>query len=1068
MLDQQRVVKRVESREQLFTLRYQQLLVWALRLTHQQRESAEDLVQDAFIQFTRSQTSLDTIENLDGYLRRMLRYMHLSRLSRNSKQGHDLPLSMVDYDSLHLGWQSLEVQRRLQAHEELAQICQYACIRKETSRAGGVLILRFFHDYFPNEIAKVICSSRHCVDEWQRLARREVKLYLENPGRLKFVTTNRSATTPKTSLSEAGDDLIGALRRMIFTARQGECVPKKQLQEVYRFAKHDMLTTARLGHIVSCRSCLDEVNRLLGLPLLAERYHDEEQHPPEEPPDKNGSGTSGEGAADLRIKYARRLREVVEHLPKELHISVNGVQVGSLKVNSSLSELNLNLGLQIEIDCVEICSEQGVQLLFFSVDETVGTESEQWARIELNNGRTVEASLCVRGEPSLQVTYSEPAFGDVTTPTRFVTKEGDPYPRLSVVKAHGRSSLPNISATEFEGSGAGFRSTLQQMRRALKRTLTGITRQLALVARDSYPGHSIGERYPSSSSEANDLFAWFTQINRKPLWARLEFQGLVLSVIVIAVLLLFRMSIAPPISAIRLLEQASLREEIKAQIPHQVTHRIVNLEERHLGSGEVVKRRKIENWQSTLEGAKRLYDENNNLIAGTWLRADGTRTVFHHGSSAQPQTAPKNDEDLLMSPEDIWQLELSTRDFTSLIGSTDDTNVAENAATYIVNYDSERMIGTSRLLKATIILQRADLHATEQTLLVKRGDEIYEFRFVEASFESLPDSHVAPTVFAPEPSLIGTAGPADGNVTEAKPSMTSDRSFPSLLRSSPPQASTELEIDIAYLLDEVKGDRNEQIGITRTKKGMLRVEGVVESQRRKNELVSSLAQVSNNPAVTIEIIPIEESGRRQKPDPSETVLASEGENRVDTVAVGPELRRYLSECRSGLRSIEATTFRGPGGVSIDEEVRRFSSRTVNRAYRTLFQAIELKKITSQFADVDMRMISPFARAKWLMMVHDHATAFERESEDLRNDIQPIFFARTAPSDIGEMKQIITDADLGRAIERLYRLALGNTEALRAAFTISSRSSDEAFQSIEFWRSLIISERLAAQITQYER
>ena len=48
MLDQRRVATQPdEKREQLFTERYESLLAWALRLTNQQREAAEDLVQDA-------------------------------------------------------------------------------------------------------------------------------------------------------------------------------------------------------------------------------------------------------------------------------------------------------------------------------------------------------------------------------------------------------------------------------------------------------------------------------------------------------------------------------------------------------------------------------------------------------------------------------------------------------------------------------------------------------------------------------------------------------------------------------------------------------------------------------------------------------------------------------------------------------------------------------------------------------------------------------------------------------------------------------------------------------------
>src|SRR5258705_4957626 len=117
----------------------------------------------------------------------MLRYMHLARMSRNVQQVNDRTLSIADYDSIHLSWRAIEPQQRMQAQEELRQICSYACSRKETSRAGSVLILRFFHEYFPTEIASILSSSRHCVDQWQRLARREVKLFMQESGRLRSV-----------------------------------------------------------------------------------------------------------------------------------------------------------------------------------------------------------------------------------------------------------------------------------------------------------------------------------------------------------------------------------------------------------------------------------------------------------------------------------------------------------------------------------------------------------------------------------------------------------------------------------------------------------------------------------------------------------------------------------------------------------------------------------------------------------------------------------------------------------------------------------------------------------------
>ena len=74
MLDQRRAAAQPQSsREEIFAERYETLLEWALQLTHQQRDSAEDLVQDAFVQFMLARTQLEEIENVNGYLRRLLR-----------------------------------------------------------------------------------------------------------------------------------------------------------------------------------------------------------------------------------------------------------------------------------------------------------------------------------------------------------------------------------------------------------------------------------------------------------------------------------------------------------------------------------------------------------------------------------------------------------------------------------------------------------------------------------------------------------------------------------------------------------------------------------------------------------------------------------------------------------------------------------------------------------------------------------------------------------------------------------------------------------------------------------
>ncbi|HKN82065.1 MAG TPA: sigma-70 family RNA polymerase sigma factor, partial [Pyrinomonadaceae bacterium] len=385
MLDQRRVAAQPdENREQLFTERYEVLLAWALRLTNHDRESAEDLVQDAFVQFVLGRSRLEEIENIDGYLRRMLRYMHCSQMSRSAQHLHETALSLADYDSLRLGWTAIEPPRRMQASEELYQICAYASSRKESSKAGSVLILRFFHNYFPSEIASVLNSSRTCVDQWQRVARREAKLFMNRPGGLRFVNAKPSSKQHAIGHLRSDCDLMHELQQIIFSSSQGDCITRQEIEQVYANNQSDTLSTTKLAHIVSCPSCLDTVNGLLALPLLSERNQSKTYEPKEPPGD---DGPSGGRAEDLSKKFRNKLRETHEHRPLELRISVNGFLVSSLKVNSELSELNLNLTPDEPIEFVNVSSEQGVRLLFFALDPA-SAAGEQWSWIELSEGRS--------------------------------------------------------------------------------------------------------------------------------------------------------------------------------------------------------------------------------------------------------------------------------------------------------------------------------------------------------------------------------------------------------------------------------------------------------------------------------------------------------------------------------------------------------------------------------------------------------------------------------------------------------------------------------------------------------
>jgi len=526
-----------------------------------------------------------------------------------------------------------------------------------------------------------------------------------------------------------------------------------------------------------------------------------------------------------------------------------------------------------------------------------------------------------------------------------------------------------------------------------------------------------------------------------------------LCAVVIAGFLIFKASLSNTLTASALLKKASVAEDNSLGTGDTIKHRFINLEERRSAQGAVVARHRIEIWSnhSKRESAKRLYDDSNRLIAAVWQKADGSRTVYHHGSKLQAQTSASSPENLFLNVEDIWQLEPSPVTFGKLSAETDAGVVEEGPTTYVLSFENGRAIGDSHLLKATLTLNKSDLHSIEQTLLVQLGNEIREYRFVEAGFELLPLRAVAPGAFEVEPELTGGAGELGRPEDWALRDLTASRVPPPPSTSAPPSASAELEVDVAYLLNHVKADLNEQVTLTRSEGGSLRVEGVVDSEQRKDEFLRALAPVINNPAVRIDIRTIAEALERRRTKAG-TITVQEAEKTADTVAADQDLRSYFEK-------------HNPGGP-VDETVRNYSSRMVNRAYQTLFHAIEMKRLMNRFASVDMRTVAPDARAKWLDMLHQHAAAFENQNAALRQEIQPIFSPATTFHG-AEEPPIENDAELARAVERLHRLALANNDAIRSAFTISSQSSAAAIKSTAFWQSILRVEHLAKRIAQYQ-
>src|SRR6266851_6745624 len=409
-----------ESREELFLARYERLMGWALHLTDGERDRAEDLLHDAFIQFTLMGPDLEHIENVDGYLRTTLRNLHLSQLRRMTQVQH-LSLSIADYDSVEIGLRSMELHTQVQVRDELRQICRYACLRKETAKAGSVLILRFFHGYYPSEIAQLMGATRSVVNDLMWIARREAKLYLSDPTAVKFMpAASGSADKTGKSFTEAEapktpGDLLAELREEIYRSRRGKCLSADQLQGIYGGGAPRAVDCLTLAHIVSCPSCLDAINRLVGLPPRSDRSPSDALGPDSR---SRGGTLKSQFPANAKKQFhercRQRLREVIEHQPRELLISVNGFILTSHHVSAEVNKQTLNVNLAERIGFIEVFSERGTRLMLLNVEPPPEGEAEQFAHLQLSDSRTLDVSVSFNGPwPTLDFSYYDPLFKSI-------------------------------------------------------------------------------------------------------------------------------------------------------------------------------------------------------------------------------------------------------------------------------------------------------------------------------------------------------------------------------------------------------------------------------------------------------------------------------------------------------------------------------------------------------------------------------------------------------------------------------------------------------------------------------
>lgn len=671
--------------EQVLEHYYDQFVEWAVLLARGDKNQAQDLVHDFCLHLAITQPDLSAIANLDGYLYKSLRHIYLSRLARSSREALQF-LTVGDFDSIQLAFAPHRSIDPLQLQNDLRRICCYSVWRKDQTKSASYFILRFFHGYHTQEIANLACSPIGVLYTKLREFRIEVRTYLEEPNRIRFIGQSLPPRPVPVKDLISSLELFTELRQTILATRTGACLPEEELIAAYQVPHSKPISCSLLSHLVSCERCLTVMDRYFNRPTLDQRglldESDDLIH--------DTGGHNGKPASTSRSRLlasVRRFRnEMLEHRPQTLSIAINGKIIASHSVRSQRNVLSARIEHPENVRFVEAFSEQDVRLAQLSIDELPPHgPHEQTQHIDLSDGRWLELHLLFDG---LGLS-SELVYFDPTLEQQGEEIEADEFVRVS---PRTESWVPN-----------GFERLPERL---VTNSLNAIRRLL-------------------QAATPSPVAAWFLVIA---------------SIFCTTGYLVFRKGKTLPALNAREVLERSIQVEA-AGLNGQTEHQVLRFEEASM-DGDVLRRGTVDVWKdgNGKRYLRRLYDGQHHLLAAEWVQSNGKRGEYIKAHNSQMLTA---DHGLL--DDGLWKQDVSPSAFTLLNGENAQIRPTDVGYELTITTPQEMH---PEIVSATLILDHS-FHAIREIVRVRSGNDIHEARLIQADYERRPTTSVPDATFDP-------------------------------------------------------------------------------------------------------------------------------------------------------------------------------------------------------------------------------------------------------------------------------------------------------------------------------
>jgi DNA-directed RNA polymerase specialized sigma24 family protein len=404
---------------------------------------------------------------------------------------------------------------------------------------------------------------------------------------------------------------------------------------------------------------------------------------------------------------------------------------------------------------------------------------------------------------------------------------------------------------------------------------------------------------------------------------------------------------------------ARSQSSIEAPSAEDATHQVIRIEEVGKPDGTILIAF-VDAWQAgNGRSVRRLYDADHQLLAAGMRESDGT-SVERPGDRIAETDAER---ELLQS--EVWRTAFTAAGMRA--GARERGEAKRTATGFELTFLEPE---TSAIQSRTFELDR-DYHVERERVRLSTAHGTSELRFVQTSFERVPNRLVPGGVFALP--------------TEKQGYSLHERQEP--FYSGAPHlyaGQANLQVEVLYALFGLNADTGQPIEVTAMPDGRVRVQGTIADSKLLSSFrarIKSLAQVDRIVLEVRTVAQASEGMHRPKSVPEEIITAG-GE--------APAVPLVRAACAK----------RGLTGESELNAETEFSAAALAHAQSALQQAYALDRLGRILATPDASSLTSDARLQWMEMVKDHSSKVRAELQALGAQLNSLGIATPAvPSSV---------------------------------------------------------------------